>query len=88
MRLKCKYRFTETIIVRQLEENEVNPKLGEEEFADETNIYKTVESIDDGLLIDIRDKKDGEDNFYYVGVVVGSDGHIYVIELHNIIVEI
>jgi hypothetical protein len=86
MRLKCKYQYTNTEIIRELEENE-KPVLGEFEYIDEKFLYRTVTSFDDGILVDIRDKvHDGE--LYYVGVVVGSNGRIYIINLGDIIVEI
>ena len=86
MRLKCKYQYSTTEIIRELEENEV-PKLGEFEFIDEKYVYRTITTTDNGLLIDIRDKVyNGE--LFYVGVVIASDGHIYILSLGDIIVEI
>jgi hypothetical protein len=86
MRLKCKYQYSTTEIIRELEENE-KPILGEFESIDENYLYRTVTSFDNGVLVDIRDKvHDGE--LYYVGVVIASDGHIYIINLGDIIVEI
>ena len=85
MRLKCKYTYSNTEVLRELEENE-KPTLGELEFVDEKFLYRTIVTVDDGLLIDIRDNVyNGE--LYYVGVVVASDGHIYIINLGDITVE-
>ena len=43
-------------VVRELEENEI-PKLDEFEFTDENYLYRTQEIIEDGVLIDIKEKK-------------------------------
>ena len=86
MKLKCKYKYANTEIIRELEDGE-KPKLSEYEFIDNKYLYRTVTTVDDGTLIDIRDKiENGE--MFYVGIVVCSDGIMAIINLSDITVEL
>lgn len=86
MKLKCKYRYSNTEVVRELEDGE-KPKLNEYEFIDDKSLYRTVTTTDNGTLIDIRDRiENGE--MFYVGIVVCSDGIMAIINLSDITVEL
>ena len=86
MRIKCKYKYVHTIIVRELEDGEI-PKLDEFEFTDEKYLYRTQEIIDDGVLIDIKEKKDINGDNYFVGIVVCTDGKLCVFNFGDLTIE-